>query len=224
MDMGLFFDIALLCLVALTVFICIRRGFVRVVLTLLALVLAAGIALGVTNLLADPVADKATPAMERFIVHQSSRFLPDEDALDTIVSMSDKVVSVVRAVLQRMGGDDAAEAADIGPQEALTALAHGLAFTFYGFLIFILVFALVFAVLQTLVERIRPDNWQIFGIADTALGVALGIVLGTAVLFLPVILLVTAAPKALGGGLAVPKDVFRSSRLLQWTYSLYPFK
>ena len=224
MDMGLFIDIALLCLVALTVFVCVRRGFVRVVLTLLALALAAGIALGVTHLLADPVADKATPAMERFIVHQSSRFLPDEDALDTIVSMSDKVVSVVRAVLQRMGGDDAAEAAESGPQEALTALAHGLAFTLYGFLIFILVFALAFAVLQTLVERIRPEKMGVFSIADTALGVLLGIILGTLVLFLPVILLATAAPKVLGGGLTVPKDLFRSSRLLQWTYTLYPFK
>ncbi len=224
MDMGVFFDIALLCLVALTVFVCIRRGFVRVVSSLAALALAALIALGVTSVLAEPVADKATPAMERFIVHQSSRFLPDEDALDTIVSMSDKVVSVVRAVLQRMGGDDAAEAEDIEPQEALTALAHGLAFAFYGFLIFVLIFALAFAVLQTLVEHIRLEKFPVFGAANTALGVLLGIILGTLVLFLPVILLVTAAPKALGGGLSVPKDVFRSSRLLQWTYSLYPFK
>ena len=50
MNLGLFVDIAIVCLVLLAVVSCVRRGFTRVVASLAALVLAAGLALFGTNL------------------------------------------------------------------------------------------------------------------------------------------------------------------------------
>ena len=222
---GLFLDIALICLALLAVFVCMRLGFVRLVLTLVAAAAAIGMALLGTQLLAGPVADAATPAMERFIVHQGTRLLPDEDALDTIVSMSDKVVTVVRAVLVRMSGEDAEEVEEEDePQEALTQMAHGAAVAFYSFLIFVVLFSLVFSVLRMLVERVEVSRvLPLVGTADRILGLLVGLFLGAVVIFLPVILLRSAAPKLLRGALSVPEDVFSVSALLRLTNSLYPY-
>ena len=222
---GLFLDIALICLALLAVFVCMRLGFVRLVLTLVAAAAAIGMALLGTQLLAGPVADAATPAMERFIVHQGTRLLPDEDALDTIVSMSDKVVTVVRAVLVRMSGEDAEEVEEEAePREALTQMAHGAAVAFYSFLIFVVLFSLVFSVLRMLVERVEVSRvLPLVGTADRILGLLVGLFLGAVVIFLPVILLRSAAPKLLRGALSVPEDVFSVSALLRLTNSLYPY-
>ena len=221
---GLYLDIALICLALLAVFVCVRKGFTRLVLTLIAAAAAVFVAMLGTQLLAGPVSDAATPAMERFIVHQGTRLLPDEDALDTIVSMSDKVVTVVRAVLVRMGGEDTGEEAEEEDTEPLTQMAHGLAVGFYSFLIFIVLFSLVFSVLRMLVERIEPARVLPFvGITDRVLGLLVGLALGVVVLFLPVILLKTVVPKLLHGALNVPEDVFSVSALLRLTHSLYPY-
>ena len=222
---GVFLDIALICLALLAVFVCLRLGFVRLVLTLIAAAAAIGVALLGTQLLAGPVADAATPAMERFIVHQGTRLLPDEDALDTIVSMSDKVVTVVRAVLVRMSGEDAEEVEEEDePREALTQMAHGAAVAFYSFLIFVVLFSLVFSVLRMLVERVDVSRvLPLVGTADRILGLLAGLLIGAVVIFLPVILLRSAAPKLLRGALSVPEDLFSVSALLRLTNSLYPY-
>ena len=222
---GVFLDIALICLALLAVFVCLRLGFVRLVLTLVAAAAAIGVALLGTQLLAGPVADAATPAMERFIVHQGTRLLPDEDALDTIVSMSDKVVTVVRAVLVRMSGEDAEEVEEEDePREALTQMAHGAAVAFYSFLIFVVLFSLVFSVLRMLVERVDVSRvLPLVGTADRILGLLAGLLIGAVVIFLPVILLRSAAPKLLRGALSVPEDLFSVSALLRLTNSLYPY-
>ena len=173
--------------------------------------------------------------MERVLVPQTSRFLPDEDALDTIVSMSDKVVTVVRAVLEKMdrGSDDAEEAAaetaadetQDAESEPLRELAYGISLALYGFLLFAVLFSLILAILRVLIDRLAfIERIPIVGALDLSLGLILGLAAGVVVLFLPVIVMETLIPRVLGSGFAVPAEVFSGSWLMRMTYALYPFK
>lgn len=236
---GFYFDIALVCAVVLIVFACVRRGFVRMLLSIVSVIVALAVAFMATGLFARPIARAASGATERFLVHQASRFLPDESALDTIVSMSDKVVTVVRAVLAKMdaggasganGAGDVGDAGGASPAADVTAeplheLSYGISLAFYGFILFSLLFALSLAILRVLIDRLAfIERIPIVGVLDSSLGMVFGLIIGIFVLFLPVIFLVTAVPKVLGSGFAVPADVFSGSYLMRLTYALYPFK
>ncbi len=230
MSIGIFPDIVMICIVLLVVYVCARRGFVRLTLSVVSIAVAAAVAVAGTGCLAPKIAQSASPAMERFIVHQTSRWLPDEDALDTIVSMSDKVVTVVRAVLEKMdsGEDTAGDTGDAEDpaeeKEPLAQLAYGVSLGLYGFLLFCVLFALVLAVLRVLIDRLEfIERIPIVGTLDTTLGILCGAALGVVVLFLPVFVLVTLVPRVFGSGLTVPEDLFELSRLLAWTRALYPF-
>ncbi len=231
---GFYFDIALVCAVVLIVFACVRRGFVRMLLSIVSVIAALAVAFMATALFARPIARAASGATERFLVHQASRFLPDESALDTIVSMSDKVVTVVQAVLAKMdagGANDTGDAGGASPAaadataEPLHELSYGISLAFYGFILFSLLFALILAILRVLIDRLAfIERIPIVGVLDSSLGMVFGLIIGLFVLFLPVIFLVTAVPKVLGSGFAVPAEVFSGSYLMRLTYALYPFK
>ncbi|MDY3285975.1 MAG: hypothetical protein SOX31_05310 [Eubacteriales bacterium] len=234
-SVGFFLDIALICVVLLVVYVCARRGFVRLLLSGVSVLVALAVAFAGTAALARPIAGAASGAMERFLVHQTSRFLPDEDALDTIVSMSDKVVTVVRAVLEKMdrGSDDAEEAAaetaadetQDAESEPLRELAYGISLALYGFLLFAVLFSLILAILRVLIDRLAfIERIPIVGALDLSLGLILGLAAGVVVLFLPVIVMETLIPRVLGSGFAVPAEVFSGSWLMRMTYALYPFK
>ncbi|MEA4823207.1 MAG: hypothetical protein VB111_03730 [Clostridiaceae bacterium] len=230
---GFYFDIALICAVVLIVIACVRRGFVRMLLSIVSVIVALAVAFTATALFARPIARAASAATQRFLVHQTSRFLPDEDALDTLVSMSDKVVTVVQAVLAKMDAGDTDEestaAVDTGaegePEEPLHELSYGISLIFYGFILFSFLFALVLAILRVLIDRLAfIERIPIVGVLNSSLGMVLGLIIGGCVMFLPVIFLVTVIPKVLGSGFTIPADVFSGSYLMRLTYALYPFK
>ncbi|MGI6336512.1 MAG: CvpA family protein [Eubacteriales bacterium] len=219
--MAIAWNIIIICVFALIVCVCIRQGFTRILLSAVSLLVALLFAVLVTALLAKPIARAAQDATERFIVHQAQRYLPDENALDTIVSTSDKVVTIMQAVINKMNGGKTPDVPDT--HTSLQKVAYIAALTVYGFLMFVVTFSLALAILKVLAERLEAsERLPGLGRLDTVLGAAVGVVLGFCVVMLPIAVMVTVLPKVIG--FRASSEVFQGAFMLRLLYALYPFK
>lgn len=222
MRFGFFLDIILICLFALIIYICVKRGFVRMTLSGLSFIAAVGLALGLTSLIAPPITRALTPAMQKFIVHQASRILPDEQALDTLASASDKVITVVRAVLNKMNmGADSLDT----ERDALYELSYGIAYGLYSLILFALSFAAFRALMRILIERMNfIERIPLVGVVDSTLSVMMGIFICIFILFIPAIVCLSIVPNILGSSFNGSELFYGESLLLRFTYMIYPFR
>lgn|GEM_PF-1427887 len=222
MNFGICLDIILICLMALIMYLFMKKGFIRVTLSGLSFLISLGVSFLVTRLLAGFLANCLTPFTQRFIIKQSTRILSGENAMDTLTSASDKVMTIIHAVLKKINPEAVVNAAE---QDSLYELSYGITYGFYSFLLFAVLFSLFFTLMRLLHAKIPLlKRFPVLKVADSSVSLIVGIIVCIIVMFIPAIFMFTILPSVLGSDFSMPENLFKGSLLLRLTYFLYPFR
>jgi len=209
MNYGLLVDVILLALFAGCVYICARSGFIKSVLMLIAVCIAAAGAYALTQWSATTVAEKCVnPLIEKGLESAFEKHMT-EDTLGALDSGMDTVNRLIEKIQEKFGSEDA-ETVPEAPAETEESLfsdsetvAQKITDIIGGVitaaLLFFVYFAFILALLRVGIDLLGfLRRIPIIGPVNTLLGFAMGIAVGYLLLAVPVWALTQMLPAILG--------------------------
>jgi len=207
MTSALIIDIILAAIFVYCVYIGARNGFVRSVLSLVSTVVSLVLAFTLVGSFSNTIADKyITPAVSSLLGEKVEETLGDsgDDLASTIVTVSDKVVSIVDEFIS---GEEKAEdenksaekeAEEVGMDGLIVGISSVIGRSLTAFVLFVLLFALINAILKVAIDQLRFVNKiPIIGPVNITLGLILGAATGVVFLYVPVWVILDFLPELL---------------------------
>lgn len=208
MTSALIIDIILAAIFVFCVYMGARNGFVRSVLSLVSTVVSLVLAFTIVGSFSNTVADKfVTPAVSTLLGEKVDETLGEsgDDLASTLVSVSDKVVSMIDEVVnpdqdktETETPSSEKEEEDLGMDGLVTSISSVISRSLTAFVLFVLLFALINAILKVAIDQLSFVNKvPIVGPINITLGLILGAATGAVFLFIPVWVILDFLPELL---------------------------
>ncbi len=229
MNYGLLIDVILIALFLGCVYLCARTGLIKTVATLVAVVVAVGSSYFITQYTAPFVARTVVnPMVERALESSFEKYLTEDmlGALDSAADMAESLMGKIRDEFlpEEETASAAEETTDAAPasdslfsDNALVAqkVTDMIGGALTATILFFVFYALIFAILRVLIDLLSFfQRIPIVGPVNTLLGLVLGILVGYALIALPVWALFRLLPSVVGDAALFSPETLGKSRVI----------
>ena len=225
MNYGLLVDIILVMLFCGCVYLCGRNGFIKTVAVCLAVLISAGCAYFLTARVSPYVARSVVnPLIERSLERSIEKHV-SEDAMGTLDSAVNTAENVIDKLKEKFSKEEeseneagsAAETAEAEEESAAKKVTNVIGGALTAVLLFFIFYALILAILRVLIDSLSfLDRIPIVGPLNTTLGIVLGLIVGFALIAVPIWAIQHLLPSLLGDIELLSPETIEKSRVISF--------